>query len=213
MAHPDDEILGSCGTIMKLKEKGERVVVATMSHRSKTREEGLEEKSRAINSSIGVDATYYFDYEMMRFDKYERYEMTKDVESVILAECPDTVYTHDPGDIHNDHRHLAGVVIEACKLPYRGTGYSKPIRSIYTMEIPSSTDWGNGFVPNAFTEISRAAIYKKATLLASYDDVLREVPHPRNTETFMALARYRGSQCGVPYAEAYRKLLEVRTYD
>lgn len=210
VAHPDDEILGSCGTILRLLLRGERVVVATISQNSKTREEGLAEKQRRTHELIGVSASYFFDFEMMKFDKYDRYEMTRSIESVIAKEGADVIYTHDPGDIHNDHRVLSQIVMEAAKLPLRQKNVVKNVRAIYTMEIPSSTDWGSGFIPNAYVEITEEALEKKARLLAEYDDVLRGTPHPRNFESFKALARYRGGQCGCEYAEAYRKVFEVR---
>lgn len=210
VAHPDDEILGSCGTIRKLVLQGERVAVATFSSSSKTREEGLSDKQKATHEKIGVKASYFYDYEMMRFDKYERYQMTKEVENVIIKEQPDVIYTHDINDIHNDHRFLHQIVMEAAKLPLRGIGYKKPIRAIYTMEIPSSTDWGMGFMPNSFVEISEESLQAKEHLIrAYYEGVARDIPHPRNLESFKSLARYRGGQCGCQYAEAYKKLFEV----
>lgn len=208
VAHPDDEILGSCGTILNMKKRGDEVVVATASHSSATREDGLKEKSEKTHEIMGVDKSYYFGWVMMQFAQNDRYDMTKQIEDLIIAEQPDYIYTHDNNDIHNDHRVLNGVVMEACKLPMRGW-YDKKIKGIYTMEVPSSTDWGYGFVPNAFMEVSENGIEMKSELLRMYDDVLRKVPHPRNYESFLSLARYRGGQCGCLYAEAYRKTFEV----
>lgn len=207
VAHPDDEILGACGTIVRLAEQGESVAVAVLSQRSKTRENSLLEKAETTHRELGVNHSYFFDYEMMKFDKYDRYKMTTDIESVIVREQPDVIYTHDPNDIHNDHRTLYGVVMEAAKLPMRHNS-THPISAIYTMEIPSSTDWGAGFIPNSFVEVTREQIQKKAQILTTYDDVIRESPHPRNYDSFVALARYRGSQCGLVYAEAFRKVFE-----
>lgn len=209
VAHPDDEILGCCGTIMRLKAKGERVVVAVFSKRSATREKGLEVKLRDSHKELGVDSTYCFDYEMMKFDKYDRHEMTQCVESLIAKEIPDAIYTHDYNDLHNDHRVLSQIVMEASKLPLRRINRCSCVPAIYLIEIPSSTDWGLGFAPNSFVSIDESALYAKDRLLREYDNVLREIPHPRNLESFKALARYRGGQCGCKYAEAYRKVFEV----
>lgn len=208
VAHPDDEILGACGTILRLKERGDRVVVATMSLTSATREEGLKRTSEDTHRTLGIDQSWYFDYEMMKFGQYDRYRMTRDIETVIATEHAETIFTHDPSDIHNDHRVLAGIAIEAAKLPLRGSYTGPKIKAIYTMEIPSSTDWGSGFTPNAFIEVSGESLTLKAALLRQYGDVIRDVPHPRNIESFMALARYRGGQCGCRYAEAFRKVYE-----
>lgn len=209
VAHPDDEILGGCGTILKLLSRAEQVVIATLSQRTKTRESGLAEKQGNMHRAIGVSASYFFNYEMMKFDKYDRYMMTRDIEKVIAEVQPDVIYTHDESDIHNDHRTLSQIVIEASKLPLRQTETVKPISAIYTMEVPSSTDWGRGFIPNAYVEVTKEALKLKESLLTVYDDVIRQVPHPRNLVSFEALARYRGGQCGCEYAEAFRKVFEL----
>lgn len=208
IAHPDDELLGCCGTIVKLKERGDRVAVLTFSHLSPTREDDLIDKSLATHEALGVDRSLYLGYEMMRFATYDRYKMTKDIEEAIESERPDVVYIHDSNDIHNDHRTLSAISLEACKLPLRGS-YDGTIKAIYSIEVPSSSDWGAGFLPNAYVEVSAEAIEMKARLLSVYEGVCRDVPHPRNIQSFISLARYRGGQCGCKYAEAYKKLFEV----
>lgn len=208
VAHPDDEILGACGTILRLKERGDRVVIAIMSSTSKTREFGLQKIARSAHKTLGVDNSYFFEYDAMKLGTYDRYKMTVDIEHLIEIEQPETIYTHDPSDIHNDHRVLSGIVLEAAKLPLRGSYTGPKIKAIYTMEIPSSTDWGSGFIPNSYIEVSHESLALKAAMLRQYSDVIRDVPHPRNLESFKALARYRGGQCGCEYAEAFRKVYE-----
>ena len=209
VAHPDDEILGAGGTITRLKARGDRVAVLTLSTSSKTREDGLAALQEKINAEIGIDVTYQQDYATMRFGEYDRFEMTQVIEDVLLKEQPDVVFTHDEHDIHNDHRVTTLIVLEAIKLPLRHRGLCKAIAGVYTMEIPSSSDWGSGFVPNTFFRIEETDIGVKAKALEQYDDVLRPLPHPRNYESLWALARYRGGQCGCDYAEAFRKVMEV----
>lgn len=208
VAHPDDEILGCAGTILELKKKHDRVAVAVFSFRSATRESDLVEKCKKTHADMGVDASYFFDYEMMKFDKYDRHQMTMDIESVILKERPDALYIHDINDIHNDHRTLHRICLEASKLPLRGISDAKPISAIYTFEVPSSSDWGTGFIPNAYCEVSEDDIRKKAEMLSGYGNVVRKPPHPVNYKNIMALAVYRGGQSGCLYAEAFRKIFE-----
>lgn len=210
VAHPDDEILGCCGTITRLKKNGDFVAIAVFSHVSATRESDLIQKCKVTHDAIGVDKTYFFDYEMMKFDTYDRYEMTQKVENLIKELKTDCIYTHDENDIHNDHRTLNKIVMEASKLPLRTISDIHPLSAVYTIEIPSSSDWGVGFQPNAFFCVDEIDVRRKADLLKVYDDVLRDTPHPRNEESFLALARFRGGQCGCKYAEAYKKVFELR---
>lgn len=209
VAHPDDEILGSAGTIINLKKNSEYVAVAVFSTKSATRENGLLEKCKKIHKKIGVDKSYFLNYEMMKFGTYDRHEMTVAIENLIVKEKPDIIYTHDYNDIHNDHRTLHKIVMEASKLPMRGISDVHPIRAIYTMEIPSSSDWGSGFIPNSYVEITEEHLRKKEEALIQYNNVLRELPHPVNYDSFKALARYRGGQCGCLYAESYKKVFEI----
>ena len=141
VAHPDDEILGACGTISRLKKQGDRIAVFTLSCKSATREEELERKQQKTHDLIGVDATYQGDCETMEFANYSRFYMTQQIEEVIKIEQPDRIFTHDMNDIHNDHRILASIVLEAIKLPLRHSDRRLAIYGVYTMEIPSSSDW------------------------------------------------------------------------
>ena len=211
VAHPDDEILGGLGTINSLIRQGHSVAVQIMSTRSATREDSAELKkiTKEVHKEIGINGTYFSDYHMVRFGQSDRMAMTRDIEDVIRREEPDFIFTHDKCDIHHDHRVLAEVVLEASKLYMRGTGYNHVISGIYGMEILTSTEWGDGFIPNAYFEISEKDISKKEELLKRYMGVVRDLPHPRNYETFKALARFRGAQCGLIYAEAHRKISEV----
>lgn len=210
VAHPDDEILGACGTIARLKARGDRIAVLTMSCKSATREDDLAEKQLKTHEILGIDASYQGDCETMKFATYDRFEMTRVIEDVLKQEDPDNVFTHDLHDIHNDHRVLAEIVLEASKLPMRGHNLCKAIQGLYTMEIPSSSDWGMGFMPNTFFGITEDDIRMKNELLREYyGGVIRDFPHPRNFSSFWALARYRGGQCGCKFAEAFHKVMEV----
>ena len=210
VAHPDDESLGAGGTIRKLHQDGERIAVMILSLESATRTDITRQKIKRSHSILGVDKTYIEDFEMMKFGEIDRFEFTKKIEKVINEEKPDRIFTHYIGDIHNDHRITAQIVAEAIKLPFRQTGYKKPIQSLYWMEIPSSTDWGDGrFKPTAFSEVTKNELKAKVESLSVYEGVIREVPHPRNNESIIALARYRGGQCGKTYAEAFMGVFEL----
>lgn len=206
VAHPDDEAIGAGATIARLKREGHMVAVLTISHSSVTRHDDLVDKQRKSHDILGVDKSYFGDIETMKFSEADRYRITCGIENVIMAVEPDIIFTHYDKDIHNDHRVVSGIVKEATKLPLRQTGYSKKIKAIYCMEILSSTEWGEGFEPNFFIEVQEDDIEKKIESIEVYDEVLREVPHPRNRETIYALARIRGSQSGGRWAEAFRQI-------
>lgn len=205
VAHPDDEILGAGAAIQQIKKVGGKVTAFALSNSSPTRENELREKMAASDEIIGIDKSECEYYETMKFGQYSRYQMVRAIEKRIIESEPDIIFTHFPGDLHRDHQITAELVAEAARLPQRGTGYSKPITAIFQMEILSSTDWNykNEFSPNAYFPATKDQIKEKAKALLIYDGVLRPDPHPRTEESLLALARYRGGQCGASYAEAF----------
>ena len=212
VAHPDDEVLGAGATIRKLASQGQRVAVYTLSPHCVTREPDLLEKQqRGGQLTLGIAAYYSSDIETMKFHICDRYKEVQKIEKVIEKERPDTIITHFPGDLHNDHKITTGLVHEAIRLPQRQLGYGGPTPRLLYMEVPTSTDWSLAapFSPNHFEEITFDDITAKSEALSMYDYVLRKPPHPRNLDTFKAAARYRGAQAGVLYAEAFMVALEV----
>jgi hypothetical protein len=92
------------------------------------------------------------------------------------------------------------------------SGRSTP--SVLAFEIRSSTDWSAGavdraFAPSVFVGLDDAAWAAKLAALECYSDELRDPPHARSLEGIDALARYRGTQVGLPRAEAFVLLRSV----
>lgn len=212
-AHQDDEVLGAGATISRIMRTGGEVAVYSLSSKSPTREKGLVLKQHESLSIFGRMPIFTGDLTAMQFQLCDRYEEVKGIESVIKRQRPDIIITHFPGDLHNDHRITAELVTEAARLPQRATGYQGPIPKLLFMEVLTSTEWtaGKAFSPTFFEEVSEEDLRKKADALKAYKDVLREIPHPRNRETIEALARYRGAQAGVRYAEAFEIAVEVNS--
>jgi hypothetical protein len=80
------------------------------------------------------------------------------------------------------------------------------VKRILCYEVLSSTEWGEGFWPNVYVPID---IYAKLRAWAEYKTEHRGYPHPRSEECIMALARKRGTEAYVEYAEAFYLVREV----
>ena len=63
--------------------------------------------------------------------------------------------------------------------------------------------------PNTFNEIQYEDLMRKLSALDVYDKVIRTAPHPRSYENIEALVRYRGSQSGFEYAEAFECIFNL----
>lgn len=128
--------------------------------------------------------------------------LAQHVEGLVEEFTPGLVLTHHLGDLNVDHRRAAEAVATACR-PQPG----HPVRSIWSFEVASSTEWQMPaapahFVPNLFVDISDQWERKHAALMA-YQDELRPWPHARSLEAIEALARWRGATVGVAAAEAF----------
>ncbi|NFI61408.1 PIG-L family deacetylase, partial [Clostridium botulinum] len=66
----------------------------------------------------------------------------------------------------------------------------------------------NIFVPNVFSDITKY-IEKKLDILKLYKTELQDIPQPRNEESVVALARYRGCTACTKYAEAFMLVRDI----
>jgi hypothetical protein len=82
------------------------------------------------------------------------------------------------------------------------------IKELYFCEIPASTEWTFGqidpvFVPNTYVDVTDYIELKKR-VIGLYGTEIYEWPDARSVESVEVLAKYRGKQIGVRYAEAFR---------
>lgn len=211
-AHPDDEVLGSGGTIAKLAGQGVAVHIAFLadgvgargSVAASNRIE-LEQRRAAAKSAadiLGAASVSFDDLPDNRLDSIPLLEITQRVETLIAKYRPATVFTHHAGDLNIDHRRVHQAVMTACR-PQRG----HPVRTLLCFEVPSSTEWqppgsGPAFVPNWFVDIG-ATLEQKLAALDAYAAELRDWPHPRSRRGVEHLARWRGATVGCEAAEAF----------
>jgi len=213
-AHPDDEILGCGGTIAKLIKNNCKVDVLFLSEgvssRSKlgeTREwtdEIIAREAMAIAASkyLGFSIIGFMRNPNLRMDLLSILDITKSVQSILIENKPDIIFTHHYGDLNTDHQICFNAVITAC----RPSGIDF-IESIFSFEVPSSTEWSSSvnlpsFRPNYFVNID-SEIESKLGALNCYNFEMRKFPHPRSKENIKALSQIRGSEIGFEFAEAF----------
>ncbi len=212
VAHPDDEVLGAGATVKKLTESGHRVELCIMSSQAKARASRPcdDELNSDINNSsalIGISAKYEGDFPNIEMNNVPHLALVQFVERAMIDSSADAVITHHPSDTNNDHMHTSMACQAAVRLFQRRKD-AKPIKELWYMEVPSSTEWSvntamNRFTPNLFVEVGKARIKTKIRALSAYRGVMRDYPHPRSAEAIEGLAAYRGAQSGCDYAEAF----------
>jgi len=219
-AHPDDEVLGVGGTIVRHAERGDRVHIVIAAEGATSREtvrdirhhqsnlDELQSAARAAAAELGAVSVRFFGFPDNRCDSIDRLDLTKAVEGVVSELQPNTVYVHHWGDMNIDHRRLYEAAITACR-PQPG----HPVKRMLSFETVSSTEWvppGSlpPFLPNVFIDIEAYWPKKKAALEA-YRKEMRVWPHARSIAAIEHLGRWRGASAGIGMAESFMLLREI----
>ena len=214
VAHPDDEVLGAGASIYKLTRTGHEVAVATMANHAAARANisaTLASDQARAHALLGVSKAYAADFPNIKMNTVPHLELVQFVEKCIEDFGADAVVTHHPSDTNIDHAMTSGAVQAAARLFQRRENIP-PLRELWYMEVPSSTEWSldssvNRFTPNLFVEIGEEGLNKKLEALSCYAGVMRPYPHPRSDEALRGLAAWRGAQAGCRYAEAFEAVL------
>lgn len=215
VAHPDDEVLGCGGTIAKHVENGDLVHVLIMAEGITSRNEkrdvtncenlinGLHATSRKANEHLGSSSIKLLNLPDNRMDSLDLLDVVKQVELFIAKYRPNIVYTHHSSDVNVDHQLVYDAVITATRpVP------EQVVTTILCFETVSSTEWQPScgkipFSPNWYIELTKNQLQKKILALGEYKSEMRNFPHARSIENIKLLARWRGANVGVNYAESF----------
>jgi len=208
-AHPDDEVLGAGGTLLKHVQNGDKVfwIVTTSIIENKIftkeRVESREQEIRKVEESIGIEKTFLLRYPTMSLSSRSVIEMVGDISEIFKDVQPETIYCVNRSDAHSDHRVTFDAVM-ACTKSFRYPF----IKKVLMYECLSETEFApalpeKAFMPNYYVDISDFMEYK-IKAMKIYDSELGEHPFPRSIENIKALATYRGASVGVKYAEAFQ---------
>ncbi len=169
--HPDDMEINCAGTLLKCKERGDRVVVChlcngNMGHEIIMPEELAEMRANEAKTS---GAMVGFEVFWGGFDDVAIYADNKEardkVVDVIREVDPDFIITHDPNDYMPDHVATSKLVFDAsftATVPHYKTKVDKVARltPIYYMDNLA----GVGFEPTEFVDVTEH-IDKKLEML------------------------------------------------
>ena len=201
--HPDDEVLGCGGTIAKYADKGHNVYVcvATCGHppiyddhimKEKRWPHSLYPEIKKAHAVLGIKETFYLDYPAADMESTKRFELNGRLIDLLQRIKPEVVFMPHFGDMQKDHTILSEAVMVAVRPKYK-----HQVRSVYSYETLSETEWNiphakNAFIPNVFVDITEY-LDKKLEAMKCFESQLAEFPEPRSIEAVKALARLRGS--------------------
>ena len=200
-AHPDDEVLGCAGTILKHVSSGDNVsvcivTVADESWPDDYKQEKIRE-AKSVDKVLGVKERFYCGLPTTRLNCLPSCEINNKIYEVFNIVNPDIVYTHFGDDVNEDHRVIFNSVL-VCSRPL------KKLISLRCFETVSSTEWGNKhFAPNFYVVLEKNEVLKKIEAFSIYKSEVKKYPHPRSLKGLKNLAKKRGNEICKKYAEAF----------
>ena len=219
-AHPDDEVLGCGGTIARLSAEGAAVSILILADGltsradyDSQRDRGLlqlhHERARRAGALLGAKEVTLGGFPDQKMDTVPLLDITQAIEREITRVRPETVFTQHGGDLNMDHVITFRATMTATR-PVPGC----PVKRLYAYEVTSSTEWAfqqfePRFRPEVFFDIS-AQVERKIAAMQIYESEARAFPHPRSSEALRAGAQRWGSVVGVPAAEAFSCVRELR---
>ena len=207
-AHPDDELLGSGGTLKKLINHGYKVITVIFAKGRKEEEDHIKQAVLKANKHLGIEEIIFLEYPNLLLETFPLHVINKEIESLVAKYEPSMIFTHHYGDINMDHQILFQAVLTAARpLPGRN-----PIE-LLCFETVSSSEWSQhtndkSFKPNYYVDITDT-IDVKLESLQFYDVEMRPFPHPRSYKGVQHLAQVRGMTVGVEHAEAFEIIRRV----
>jgi len=212
-AHPDDELLGCGGTIKLLSKKNNVIVVffTTGITSRNTKNANISINKLKIHSEksakiLGIKSIIFLDLQDNKLDTYPRLEIIQRIEKIINNFKPSKIFTHHFSDLNIDHEIVSKSVITAC----RPNHFNKYLKQIYLFETLSNTEWSiqRKFQPNVYMDISKTINFK-IRAMKEYKTELQKKPMPRSIEIIKTLAKLRGSEINVNFAESFYLFREI----
>lgn len=210
--HPDDEVLGVGGTLLRRKAEGAKVawlIVTGISVQTGWSEEKVEHRSDEINrvaELFGFDEVLTLDFPTTQLDRIPMSDLVARISDTFRSFEPEEVFVPHPSDVHTDHRAVFNAVA-SCTKWFRYPS----VKRVLAYETLSETDFGlgteQGFRPNVFVDIE-PFLNDKLRAMEIYGSELGVFPFPRSHEAIRALATLRGAASGYKAAEAFELLRE-----
>jgi LmbE family N-acetylglucosaminyl deacetylase len=190
-AHADDIEIGCGGTLLKLTEQHPDVVVHWVVF-SATPPRALEAKRsagiflKATSAKSVVIKTFRDSYFPFMGDRIKKF-----VAQLARQVSPDLIFTHYRNDLHQDHRLLAELTLNA----FRN-------HLILEYEIPKYD--GDLGAPNAYVHLTKDIAQRKVRHICEQFQT-QKTKQWFSEDTFLALLRLRGIESNSPskYAEAF----------
>ena len=222
-AHPDDCEMLCGGTLALYAAKSVAVTICAVARGDKgSREiapgELATQRHAEATRAAGVFAAQFLSLDAADGDVGSTPELRLKLIETIRRVRPDLILTHWPDDYHADHRATGELVID-CSWFAASPGHrtQSPALNDPVPVFHMDTLTGLSFEPTEYVNISGVWAKKEEMLRCHASQLGPAAQHGEGDLVVLArdLARFRGRQCGVEFAEGFRPCLKwkrVRSY-
>jgi LmbE family N-acetylglucosaminyl deacetylase len=206
--HPDDETLGAGGTMAKFASQGHEVAVLVVSGHLPplyTRADYDRTVAEAHDAFriLGVSQSRFLEIPATRIGLEPISEVNGRIAAVVREVNPQILLCPFP-DRHIDHR----LVFDSVMVAARPVGNGRGIELLAAYETLSETHWNAphiepAFSPNWIVDIT-AQMEQKTRALECYASQIQPFPTARSLGAVDGLAKFRGTQAGFAYGEAFQ---------
>lgn len=213
--HPDDMEINCCGTLLACKKRGDNVTVCHVANGNMGHVVISPEELREIRINESKESGKLAGFNVVTIDVGDLLVDENSVEQhdklvkVIRDAKPDFIITHGPDDYMRDHvatGKLAFAASFAASVPHYKPelGEATPVTPIFYMSNAGNIDCE----PEYYVDITEH-IETKLDMLACHKSQLvwlRDHDNVDILENARIISAFRGMQCGVKYAECFRRL-------
>lgn len=200
--HPDDEVLGCGGTMVRHVAEGDTVDVVIVTRGDDSYDQTWIDLSRTeakeAHAVLGVTTTTFLDFPSPTLDVVPMRDIVSALREVVHH---DIVYIPSRTDLHQEHRLVHDAALVACRPP----GPS----AVYAYETLSETECGYGFTPNHYIDITDY-LETKLAAMRCYQTQLHTAPAPRSINGITTQATLRGYTIHRWRAEAFETIRTIR---
>ena len=212
-AHPDDLEILCGGTLAKYAKLGHTVVMAHIlngdkGHYTMDSETLAKVRKKESESAAGTIGSKAISIDIPDGQMFSDLGTRMQVMDLIRSAKPDVIFTHSPNDYMLDHITTSELVCDASYLASAPLFKTKieahdKIPPVFFMDTLSGID----FIPTEYVDVTDCFEAKKKMVKQHNSQLvwLKEHHNVDILESVEIVARFRGLQCGVEYAECFRQ--------
>lgn len=213
-AHPDDIEISCSGTLAKCVKRGDKVTVCHVANGNMGHEIISPEDLREIRIGEAKKAGSLAGIDVVTLDVGDllpngcSIEQRDKLIALIKKVQPDFIITHSPTDYMPDHLAVQKLVFDAsfgASVPHYGAEGKAAVVPIFYMDNLA----GMNFNPTEYVDITDE-IELKLQMLECHESQLKWMRDHDGidfADFVRTCSKFRGLQCGVPYAEAFTQEL------